>query len=50
MKDPASREVLLSVSHVDIVFGKGKNVRRVVRDATFEIHKGEVFSLVGESG
>lgn len=50
MKDPASREVLLSVSHVDIVFGKGKNVRRVVRDATFEIHKGEIFSLVGESG
>lgn len=42
------REVLLSLKNVDISFGKGKV--KAVKDATFDIYKGEIFSLVGESG
>lgn len=44
MKD----EVLLSLKNVDISFGKGKV--KVVKNATFDIFRGETFSLVGESG
>ena len=42
------REVLLSVKNVDISFGK--NRIKAVKNATFDIYKGETFSLVGESG
>ena len=44
------REVLLSLKNVDITFGKGDNAVRAVKDASFDIYKGETFSLVGESG
>ncbi|MCH5341949.1 MAG: ABC transporter ATP-binding protein [Acetatifactor sp.] len=44
------REVLLSLKNVDITFGKGENAVRAVQDASFDIYKGETFSLVGESG
>ena len=40
------REVLLSLKNVDIAFGNTK----VVKNATFDIYRGETFSLVGESG
>lgn len=40
------QEVLLSLKNVDIAFGKTK----VVKNATFDIYRGETFSLVGESG
>lgn len=43
-----AREVLLSVKNVDISFGKNKV--KAVKNATFDINKGETFSLVGESG
>lgn len=42
------REVLLSLKNVDISFGKGKH--KVVKNASFDIFRGETFSLVGESG
>ena len=42
------REVLLSLKNVDISFGKGKI--KAVKNASFDIYKGETFSLVGESG
>ena len=44
------REILLSVKGVDITFGKGDNAVRAVKNASFDIYKGETFSLVGESG
>ena len=45
--DEQNREILLSLKNVDISFGKGK---KVVKNATFDIYRGETFSLVGESG
>ena len=47
---PDGREILLSLRNVDITFGKGDNAVRAVRNASFDIYKGETFSLVGESG
>ena len=44
------REVLLSLKNVDITFGKGDTAVRAVKNASFDIFKGETFSLVGESG
>ena len=44
------KEVILSLKNVDIAFGRGKNVFKAVSNATFDIYKGETFSLVGESG
>ena len=44
------REILLSVKNVDITFGKGDSAVRAVKNASFDIYKGETFSLVGESG
>ena len=48
--DASGREVLLSLKNVDITFGKGDNAVRAVKNASFDIYKGEAFSLVGESG
>ncbi len=48
--DQNGREVLLSLENVDITFGKGDNAVRAVKNASFDIYKGETFSLVGESG
>ena len=49
--DPETgKEVLLSLRNVDITFGKGETANRAVKNATFDIYKGETFSLVGESG
>ena len=48
--DESGREVLLSIKNVDITFGKGETAVRAVKNASFDIYKGETFSLVGESG
>ncbi len=48
--DENGREILLSVKNVDITFGKGDSAVHAVKNASFDIYKGETFSLVGESG
>ena len=49
-KDKEGREILLSLKNVDITFGKGDGAVKAVQNASFDIYKGETFSLVGESG
>lgn len=48
--DENGREILLSLKNVDITFGKGDGAVKAVKNASFDIYKGETFSLVGESG
>lgn len=48
--DADGREILLSLKNVDITFGKGETSVHAVTDASFDIYRGETFSLVGESG
>ncbi|MBR5123786.1 MAG: ABC transporter ATP-binding protein, partial [Clostridia bacterium] len=48
--DANGKEIILSLKNVDITFGKGENAVRAVKNASFDIYKGETFSLVGESG
>ncbi len=44
------KEVLLKVEHLTQCFKMGRGELKAVDDVSFEVHKGEVFGLVGESG
>ncbi len=45
------KEVLLDVQHLEVTFANSKkHVFKAVKDANFQIYKGETFALVGESG
>lgn len=46
----ANEEVLLKVEHLSQHFKMKKSVLKAVDDVNFEVKKGEVFGLVGESG
>ena len=50
-------EVILDVQHLSKyftvdkgTFGKNKKILKAVDDVSFQIHRGETFGLVGESG
>lgn len=45
-----NKEVLLSVQHLEQFFKMGRGQLKAVNDVSFDIYKGEVFGLVGESG
>lgn len=46
----SEKEVLLKVDHLKQYFPMGKGWVKAVDDVSFEVHKGEVFGIVGESG
>jgi len=44
------RQSILTVSNLSLEFADGDNVVRALDDISFEVRKGEILSLVGESG
>lgn len=50
MTENNEKDVIISLRNVDISFGRGKKAFKAVSNASFDIYRGETFSLVGESG
>lgn len=45
-----NNDVILKVDHLSMHFGKGPGKKKAVDDVSFDVKRGEVFGLVGESG
>lgn len=45
-----TKQVLLSVKHINKYFKKGGYLFKAVNDACFDIYKGDFFGVIGESG
>lgn len=45
-----ANDIILDVQNLSVGFGKGRNAVEVVSDVSFTLHRGEILSLVGESG
>ena len=45
-----NNDVILKVEHLSMCFGKGAAKKKAVDDVSFDVKRGEVFGLVGESG
>ena len=43
-------DVILKVEHLKQYFKMGRSVLKAVDDVSFEVKRGEVFGIVGESG
>ena len=46
----ASPEILLKVENLSMHFGKGADKKKAVDNVSFDVRRGEIFGLVGESG
>lgn len=48
--NPANENIILKVEHLEQFFKMGKSQLKAVDDVNFDVKKGEVFGIVGESG